>query len=406
MFRAARVVTFLAVTSLSIGPAAAKSIELEPEALRAKIERISVESGPFAPELGPYLRALGNHYLALGRGALAKEMHGRWQHILQREDGVHTVRQLDAINGLIRAWSLEGAGESVDQLIRFKYHVAAPNFEPGSHELFAPLLEIGKWNAIVGRLSDSKRELRDALAIAEHHNRPHDRLGALRASAMSQYLNGRCCYEKTLSKALKLVSHNERFDLIDRGVATRDLADAYIMKRKPKRAKALYRTAAGLLPDTEEGVLLGVENLHAVVDAFTRTGNNTPSLRSRHLLMKAPETEPQRGPLVVGAPITMCSSAVREFAGGKSAENLALDVSLTVTPRGRVRDVTLCGAAPTKLKRYVRQTLLQSKYRPAVDQERRVEFTQSFSGIAAAAPGLPDWNRLVTARGCQMVAML
>ena len=144
MFRAARVVTFLAVTSLSIGPAAAKSIELEPEALRAKIERISVESGPFAPELGPYLRALGDHYLALGRGALAKEMHGRWQHILQREDGVHTVRQLDAINGLIRAWSLGGAGESVDQLIRFKYHVAARNFEPGSHELFAPLLEIGK----------------------------------------------------------------------------------------------------------------------------------------------------------------------------------------------------------------------------------------------------------------------
>lgn len=405
MFRAALVATLAVTISLTPEPVVADGSELEPDALRAEIARISLEAGPFAAELGPHLRNLGDHYLAAGRSADAREQHGRWQHIIQRHDGVHTVRQLPAVNRMITAWTQEGQAPQVDRLVRFRFRIAERNYAPGSADLFGPLLTIGRWNAIGGDIADARRQLGEALDIARRNDDPHQQLQALRASAMAQYLNGRCCYEKTLKQAFELVSNDGRFDLIDRGVAARELADAYVMKRKHGRATPLYREADGLLPDSREGVLLGVPNHSDVVEAFTRTRHTTQVLPRRRIFVRPPEA-PQPGPLVVGNPVTMCSSAVREFGDGRDAEDLALDVSLTVTSRGHVRDVRVSGAAPPKLKRYVRNTLLRSRYRPGTADGQRVEFTQSFSGAPVASQGLPRWSRHMAARGCQQVAML
>lgn len=99
---------------------------------------------------------------------------------------------------------------------------------------------------------------------------------------------------------------------------------------------------------------------------------------------------------VIGEPLSLCHSQALELAHTNDTQDLQqyfVDVTFTVTSEGGVSNVSLLDSnAPTRLQRYVTNTLRQVRYRPtshegqAVDTQN-IKLHQTITGDSAHCRG-------------------
>ena len=119
---------------------------------------------------------------------------------------------------------------------------------------------------------------------------------------------------------------------------------------------------------------------------------------------------------VIGEPLSLCHSRALELAHTDDLEQYFVDVDFTVTREGGVLNVSLVDSnAPSRLQRYVTNTLRYSRYRPtlrdgeAVDTDN-IKLRQTFSRDDVS-PTQTSFNRIsadgkrAVSLGCQLLAM-
>jgi hypothetical protein len=114
--------------------------------------------------------------------------------------------------------------------------------------------------------------------------------------------------------------------------------------------------------------------------------------------------------LAMGSPVSICRSTFEQLVTGK--DDISLDVVVQVDEFGSPEKVAVSGSAPISLVNFMKDTLRESKYRPALDERGlaspgRVSFRQTFhlndAMLTSAAP-VSSWSNQLVAQSCHLLS--
>lgn len=227
----------------------------------------------FSEKLVHGLTARGAVEMSLRRYEDADESFRRAQHIIHREQGVTSERQLNLVRLLASSSNHQRKYLEADQLNMFSLHVAERSWGANSMELVPVLVQLGgyfsnrsyntPYDPGVDPLTQKELLFRRALGmfnrsidIIEQTYGPNDirLLEPLRAlgKARMQNAGGRNLAIKPYTRALQIVEENAASDATDRALALVDMGDLHTVLRDSGAAREYYLQAWQLMQETEE----------------------------------------------------------------------------------------------------------------------------------------------------------
>ena len=402
------------------------------------IHIIENHKGVFAPELLTSLNLLGSLYYDNSNYELATNAFRRAQHITHRNAGVYSLEQLKFIDWITLIDVNSSRLKDADKQQRFYYTINVQNYGEDDPRMLPAMNKMADWFKASGQLREARRTYEKALAVIEKYELgATEKLKPLRGLSTVIFLKGSCCADAPLGEALQIVMTDPGSDHVDKLDALVHLADMHMIRKKGGAAKKYYQHAWDRLgienPLTRElfgtPELLGVSRVEDVHKAYYQTVERRSQMNKTVYRMNNKDQgsfhfafgKKQKAPLVsiIGEPLSLCHSQALELAHTSDTQDLQqyfVDVNFTVTSEGSVRNVSLMESnAPTRLQRYVTNTLRQVRYRPtfhegqAVDT-KNIKLHQTFSTDNTVQGVQNSFNRTsvdgkrAASLGCQLLA--
>lgn len=408
------------------------------QSYKQSIHIIESLEGALTSELLNLHSDLGSLYFASSDFDLAIESFRKAQHITHRNDGVYSLEQLEFVDAITMLNIKTGRVKDADQQQRFYYSINVRNYGEDDPRMLPAMNKMADWLKASGQFSEAMRTYEKALAVIDKYNLDDtEKLAPLRGLSTVIYLKGSCCSDDPLGQALHIVMADPGSDHVEELDALIHLADMHMIRKKRAVAKKYYQHAWNRLgaenPLTHEifdaPELLGVSRVEDVQKAYYltvegrstsnktvfRVGNSNQN--SFKIGYGAKRKEPAT--TVIGEPLSLCHSQALELAHTSDTEDLAqyfVDVNFTVTSGGSVRNVSLLDSnAPSRLQKYVTNTLRQSRYRPTFREGEAVEtknikLRQTFARNTDSPKPAPQFRRAsvdgkrAASIGCQLLA--
>lgn len=372
-------------------------------ALEDKITEIENQSGQFAPLLYGYVERLAELKQANNEYTQAVDLYQRMQTLTHWADGVNSPLQLGALRQQSRALVALGQVVKADRLERFHLQIAEKNYSNAA--LIPSIWRLADWQRSTMQYRKSLKNYDRALDTVEQQSlAPSLKVRTLEAKALAQYLSKTGSPQQTLAQALDIRMEDEYSDLLANRNAKLNLADLYTLK-KDSAAMSLYSE----LNDAPVA-LLGPRNQQEYLSALNAAEN--PNLATAHMDIRYPkktesfkfrsDTE-QAQPTTssIGEPVRLCATNV-------SATGF-VDVTMKISANGRPSDLEIVGQVPHRTKRYLREVLMDSRYRPEIKNgqpvEQELEFRQYFDKAKPlASHQVSGWRDILAEHACHTLA--
>lgn len=393
--------------------------------------------GKYSPGLVKPLRYLGRlHYLNQDYAESLAVLR-RAQHITHRNDGVYSLDQLIIVDWITSNHLKTNAFSAADVQQRFSYRINEVNFGADDPRMIAAMTKLGNWFRNSGQLADALKIYRKSLRLLEQQGTDSDLqlIEPLRAISSTLYLQGGCCPDEPLDRALNILLNDPGSDEQDRVEALLDLADMLLLKRNGSRAKQLYQKVWRMMASDKVGktseeffskpTRLGISQTDDVVSAFRKAKKGYSRGKPDVIYLNAPakhapvadvddEEKGQRG--LIGSPLPLCYPQLLDLAKVTGKEQLAnyyMDFDFTVNEDGQVVEIAVVDSnTPPKLGRYVKNMLQRTRFRPRFSEgepvaSKHMGMHQTFTiGQGMNYPSdspLADSNAAIF-QGCQILA--
>lgn len=220
---------------------------------QAEIEQIEASAGEFTFALFEPLMGLARSLQKIGEIEGAAETARRAQHISHRHEGVHTPRQLEALELLTLLHLSEQEPLEADKQQRFAYYVRKSNVEPDSLEQLPAMEKLAKWFEKTGQLHRARKLNEESLEIVEAHfgEDAIEQLPYLQRLAKLKRLQRVCCSTRIMAQALDLVDANPSVDDKLKAQTYLEVADAHTISGNRTEAETFYERAWNLMTPAE-----------------------------------------------------------------------------------------------------------------------------------------------------------
>ena len=380
--------------------------------LRSLIEQTKTE-GSFSQQLYLPVRQLGILLQSQGYQDEAITAFRQLQNIVHRHYGVYSPLQLEPLSFIINSHIQKGDIDAADSQHQFSYRVSMKSFSPNQLEYTDAKIRLADWYRFTARFDKALKLYKEsALNLNKDDLRAISRVK--RSIALTSYLSGRCCLEDELAAAYNIGVKAPDFDRADLERALIDYVDAsYLAGSEVNLEKFSHELSKNLEP-----ALLGFQNPKALFSTLAKSRGFKDS-NAQIILFKDTETGFSFGknrskpdPVSVGNPVTMCGETYRSLVKNKD-QKLSIDVTVDINPQGKPILISLAGDAPPKLNRYIRTSLHNSRFRPAIDQfgkpsKSTISFRQTFSAnnlSITSSANVYDWSNQMVAQSCQLTEL-
>jgi hypothetical protein len=351
--------------------------------------------GPYSTALYQPLRDLGELLDASGRHTEAIESYRRMQHLVHRHYGVLDEKQIESVDFIINSYAQMGDFHAVDTQQHYRYHVAQKAYSDPDPDMTAARLKIADWYRTSGRFSQALKWYEESLEHADELG-PDAQIRILRSEAMTQFLANKCCASETLLEALEVASNNPDASA-DISQSLNDFLNMLAIERK--------RIESDLLRVDEPPQYLGLARQKDVLELMVM--NTHRDLERKSILVFGERDPGEPGVATVGYPIAMCGTTLNKLTRNLPTE---LDIELTVSDKGRPKNIEITGDVPIKLKRYLTESLKRSMFRSATDENgsrvsATLSFTQSFAVHDESVTSHDDvssWSQMLVSQACQV----
>ncbi len=397
--------------------------------------RIAVDAeGEYAPGLVRPLRYLGRLHYENQDYAESLAVLRRAQHITHRNHGVYSLNQLGIVNSITNNHLKTNAFVAADVQQRFYYKINEINFGADDARMIPAVTKLGNWFKLSGQLPAALKMYRKSLFLLEQQGSDSDLelIEPLRSISSTLYLQGACCPDEPLDRALDILASHPVSDAEDRVDALIHLADMSLLKKNEDRAKELYQKVWHMLASNQNGhkskalfgtpTRLGISRKDDVVSAFRTAqkgyfrGNPEVVFLNEPLDDAAAEDGRNSPRGLIGTPLPLCFPQLLDLAKVRGEEQLVdyyVDFDFTVNQDGQVLDVAVVDSnTPPRLGRYVKNLLQRTRFRPRLSEgepvaSEHVELHQtSRTGQGVDHPSdspIADSNAAVF-QGCQILA--
>ena len=375
--------------------------------IMAEVDHIAETEGEFSMNLFEPLMRLADEQLRQGYMAEAEDTLQRAQHVAHRNEGVYTPRQYPIIDQLAAIRMDEDKPVSANQLHKFKFHLATRHYE-GIDALDAHH-QLTDWYLVTGQYVRARTLMKKAIDLIEEEAGENDlrKVEALRKESMARRLEGICCADRPIRKAIELLEESGVDNPDLERELFRGLGDALIVRSRGKEAAEIYAKAAGMGVTSTEPELLAMgkaladgENPRKLmykvrndvsgtrVDRMTRAeelaaGNEEPQrftvpgeyansfgilLRDAHARVATDEHSDD----IIGTPFQFYLDQVRTIVPLRLEDpadmaRIAITFEFTVTEQGKVRDLVIAESnAPKRLNRMMREVMQRARFRPVI----------------------------------------
>lgn len=310
---------------------------------------------PFHPDLFNILMVRSYTENAEDLFTEAEDSLRRAQHIVHRQDGVYSRRQLPVIKAIAGVKMAQGAHLDADLEQRFNLKVSEKAYGQASEELMPTLNQLGNYFAnrgasIAFNAEQEERMYRDRLfreatrmfersisIIEDKYGDTDLRLvEPLKGLARAKFKRGTGLInaERPMERALSIVRGNPATDKADHAKALVDLADLYTLT-SDSRAGDLYIEAWQLLSDDQAQEQLQYE-------LFARPKRLHPEVPIQPVLFRHP-------------------------VGVEKGEELFVDIRFDIREDGRVRNAVIQdGNVANSDRKQMRNFVAGMRYRPRV----------------------------------------
>lgn len=365
---------------------------------KRSIEIIAAVEGEYSPGLVKALRYMGKLYYQQQDYAESMAVLRRAQHITHRDDGVYTLDQLNIVDWITSIHLRTNSILDADRQQHFYFKINENNFAADDRRMMGPLTKLGDWLRRSGQYPDALKIYRQSMSLLEQHGSDSDPqlIGPLRAISSTLYLQGACCPDEPLDRALNIAVSDPGSDADDRLEALILLADMSLVKKNERKAKELYQQAWHMIASENEvskkakalfsaPIRLGISRTDDVVNAFRRalSGNanakpvilfNEVEVAAR-MAQFADSENPEREELI-GTPLSLCYPQLMNLVKGNNKEQLTdyyMDFDFTVNQDGQVIEVSVVDTnTPVRLGRYVKNMLHKTRFRPRFAEGKAV----------------------------------
>jgi tetratricopeptide (TPR) repeat protein len=390
------------------------------------LDETSSEKGDFAIDLIEPLMGLSRGYMATGSIDLAEETLRRAQHISHRNEGVYSPKQFEAIELLTRiALNSNDPGEA-DKQQRFLFFLGVHNFD--GLEVLPVYMRYSRWFIETGQYQMARKTLEQAIDLVLETSTEQDirQLEPLRLLAKIRRFEGSCCGEKSLKKALEIISTNDSIAGDLRSEAYSELADAYTLRGKPDEAARFYLLAWKATNDgTDQAPRMiamsgklntarrtRTKSYRMGQDRFSGFSRMEPISIDEDIAAKDKDPQQFLVPLqdsnynikssdamrssnsqekMIGRPFQFFLAQIQNILPNSmkhdaSLASISISLDFTVTAEGTIRDVEFTKSnAPVKLNRLMEEVIKKTRFRPALVDGHPVS-TQNVTVIQSFAP--------------------
>lgn len=375
-------------------------------------------NGNYSLSLAGVLIEFGAMHYELEQYDLALEKFREAQHIAHRNDGIFTLKQIDAM-AWISATVRQGPDLTLmDTQERFYFRIYTENYSPGDIRLLPSMERLGGWFKDSGQFKDASKIHQQSLdlidALGEDDN-DYRKIPILREMSSLAYLSNRCCRNKPLEQVLDIMQGGSGYGDVEELIkATLHLADMKMLSKNSPEADKLYKKAWDLRSGTpgKDGraqiefgrpMPLGYSNVFDGVEAYDEIVRGRPTpLGMKTYRLKAedanggatmsftPERPRQK---LIGTPVLMCFQQVQEFLppeSGNKMDSYYVELGFSVKQNGSVGRVEVKDSnTPSRLTRYVKKILRSLRYRPKIENgaavPSEVVVRQTFNDVDARA---------------------
>ena len=180
--------------------------------------RIAVDAeGEYAPGLVRPLRYLGRLHYENQDYAESLAVLRRAQHITHRNHGVYSLNQLGIVNSITNNHLKTNAFVAADVQQRFYYKINEINFGADDARMIPAVTKLGNWFKLSGQLPAALKMYRKSLFLLEQQGSDSDLelIEPLRSISSTLYLQGACCPDEPLDRALVILASHPVSDAED-----------------------------------------------------------------------------------------------------------------------------------------------------------------------------------------------
>lgn len=372
------------------------------DALQIRIEALSLARGPFSDALFEPLMALARLQIAYGAIDEARDSLRSAQNISHRNDGVYSLKQLEALRLLTNILLAEEEFNQANRQQKFAHFVQTHELERTDPGYLAAFRQLADWYINSGQPRRARRLLEDAMEIVRELD--GDLLPWAIMMNRARRFEGLCCRPDALATAITESLDSDPDTQLNAYLA---LADSLIMARKLDEATSYYRLAAAITPTALSGPPVPI-SAHREIEAFQpgrvdyyrvdadrkrhydrlRRLSHSERLEDESLdpqwfildaegqhlgfaIAERQETTGRRKTTqsLVGSPLVFNEEQLDNllpFRWIKKKEELELELSFTVTETGDLQNIEVVESnVPVKLRKLIVSALRKVYYRPA-----------------------------------------
>lgn len=337
------------------------------------------------------LTQLGRIYFDTLRYPAAMDAFRRTQHLMHRNDGVYTVKQLEVIDWMTKVDLALSKLDDADIQSRFYYRINQKHYGASSLEVVPAMAKMGHWFRDTGQYHDALRIYREMINVIQNNESGDDRevIKPLSAIAIVLFLKGVCCPEEYQQQVLDILRKDPATDFLEELGAVVILADINLLLNNERRAKELYAEAWSMVAQESQisilgeslfarPVQLGVGKITQMVAAY-RSTSTSGDWRYRHPYWESSSGFEMRSAFtlnfsnygdatLIGNPLPLCDPMIFDLDSKIRIGNLPefyMDLEFTVNDGGETSNAAIVASnSPRRLERYVLNVLARTRYRP------------------------------------------
>lgn len=342
------------------------------------IRDLEGQFGPYHPELSEQLNRLGTHYQQQGLHQEANEAFQRAMHLARINEGLYSLNQVTALEGIIATSIAKHDWEQVNDSYQYLYWLHLRNYDAQDPNMLPILDKLGDWhinaymlnlgNGFLQHLINAHNTYSSAASIITTHFGPHDLrlVETLRGVMLSNYLLATHQYSSESNSSFE-ASFNERTRQSDELLRQ----EQFILKSFYNGKSAINQMQQALTdnPDTPPNELY-----HAQVELgdwymmFNRP--NTAIEVYRQVIHDLNQKEDGEKTLheLFDQPVALPDISITDLiTQGDNEANIYIDATFDVTESGRAVNIEITKSVPEESIRFrskVKESLKATKFRP------------------------------------------
>ena len=396
--------------------------ELAVENYQLAIDELTKQYGEFSIHLFEPLLGQGRSLNALNEPEEATQLIHHAVHILRRNEGVYTLRQLEAVDELIEMAMQADDPLKADTQQTFSHFISKRFYGEDNPDLLPAAYKLAKWYIETGQFTKALNLINRTIESMEDQDLDNDPrlIEAHLLADKVRRLRGTCCTEKRLSDVIEVLEQNSELPMDVTNEVYLSLADAYLISKKPENANEYYARADSAnsdpMPIIMSAILDPTRYHHTQMYRPQENPYGTRLVRmTREEQLSASAQPPQQFfvPLdhhkydvrivdsleaintrdktkaLIGKPFQFFYDQVkdlvpREFRGDSASKEIKITLDFTVKNDGSLEDIEIIETnAPVKLNRLMEQVMSKVVYRPALTNgvpttKNHVRVTQIF----------------------------